>query len=59
MCPYCGDTQQYTDPNMQVRCIRCFNHVPGTPGTPIGRMQDLDAPMIIGTRTYPNATGTR
>lgn len=56
-CPYCQETSQYTDPNLQVRCLNCFNHVSGTPSTPIGRLQDLDAPMIIilnngGTAVY-------
>jgi hypothetical protein len=60
MCPYCNETQQYTDPNLQVRCVRCFNHVDGTPGIPIGRLQDLDAPMLIHladgtTKTYAGA----
>ena len=54
-CPYCGDTRQYTDPLLNVRCTRCFNHVAGTATTPIGAVQDLDAPMTIGTHVYPGA----
>ena len=57
VCPHCNaGTATYTDPNLQVRCTTCFNHRTGTPGTPIGRNIDLDAPMTIGTHTYPNAT---
>lgn len=52
-CPHCGDTRQYTDPNHQVRCLTCFNHLPGTPGTPNGAIQDLNAPMTIIHWTPP------
>lgn len=50
-CPHCGNTTAtYTDPQLQVRCTTCFNHMAGTPGTPIGRMIDTDAPMTINGR---------
>lgn len=39
-CPYCGRDVRYTDPQFQVRCVGCFNHVAGTAGPPIGRMLD-------------------
>jgi tRNA(Ile2) C34 agmatinyltransferase TiaS len=46
-CPYCGSTLRYTDPQLQVRCTNCFQHLDGEPDTPIGRMQDLEAPTVI------------
>jgi hypothetical protein len=53
LCPYCGNTTPtYTDPRLQVRCTVCFNYLQGTPGTPIGRMIDTEAPMVIAGRTY-------
>jgi hypothetical protein len=57
-CPFCGDPRTYTDPQPQLRCVRCFNHVPGTAGVPNGRMQDTDAAMTVAGHVYPNATGT-
>jgi hypothetical protein len=52
-CPYDGNTARYTDPLLQVRCPTCFNVLNDEPaGTPIGRTQDLEAPMTIqGTAT--------
>lgn len=52
-CPYCNSTLRYTDPKYQVRCTHCFNHLDGEPDTPIGRMQDLEAPMVISPTTKP------
>lgn len=54
-CPHCGRTQRYTDPNLQVRCVGCFNVINDqAPSTPIGTMIDTEAPMTIQgtTRTY-------
>jgi hypothetical protein len=53
-CPHCGNTTRYTDPNMVVRCTRCFNHTNDqAPGEPIGELQDLDAPIAIVHYTPP------
>lgn len=46
-CPYCGSTLRYTDPQYQVRCTTCFNHLDGEPDAPMGRIQDLEAPVVI------------
>jgi hypothetical protein len=47
-CPHCANTTAtYTDPQLQVRCTVCFNHMDGTAGTPIGRMIDTTAPITI------------
>jgi ribosomal protein S27E len=46
-CPYCGRQDTYTDPQYQVRCTGCFNHVAGTAGEPIGAMVNLYEPMVI------------
>jgi hypothetical protein len=63
-CPYCGTTTRYTDPALQVRCTTCFNPLNDqAPGTPIGRYEDLDAPMVItgttGTHIYPQPIITK
>jgi hypothetical protein len=52
-CPHDGNTARYTDPLLQVRCPTCFNVLNDeAAGTPIGRTQDLEAPMTIqGTAT--------
>jgi hypothetical protein len=50
-CPHCGHTARYTDPQLQVRCTGCLNPINDqAPSTPIGRMIDTEAPIII-TRT--------
>jgi hypothetical protein len=59
-CPHDGNTTRYTDPLGQVRCPRCFNVLNDeAAGTPIGRVQDLTAPMTIqgttGTYVYHGA----
>jgi len=59
-CRHCGDTNRYTDPLLQVRCPRCLNVLNDqAPGTPMGRMQDLEAPMQIGTHTYQQPITTK
>jgi hypothetical protein len=52
-CPHDGNTARYTDSLLQVRCPTCFNILNDEPaGTPIGRVQDLEASMTIqGTAT--------
>lgn len=52
-CPHCGRTERYTDPLGNVRCIGCFNHVPGSPAPSIGAAQDLSAPRVFVSYTPP------
>lgn len=59
-CPYCRQAGRYTDPALQVRCAGCFNILNDqAPGTPIGRYQDLNAPMVIGTHAYQQPITTK
>ena len=60
MCPHCGDTQRYTDALDQVRCTTCFNVLNDqAPAQSDMELQDLEAPMIIGTHTYPQPIITK
>jgi hypothetical protein len=55
-CPHDGSTQRYTDPLLQVRCKVCFDvRNDEAAGTPMGRVQDLSAPMVIGSHVYHGA----
>ena len=57
-CPHCQRLERYTDPQLQVRCVGCFNVLNDqAPGTPIGAIQDLDAPMVVHGHVYHGVTG--